>query len=70
MKEPPPIRAMSRKEICGLLGFERHTFDRALKEKGIALPSYKLLTPQWQKIIFSAFWYPPGLSEKDYEQFG
>ncbi len=68
MKETPLIKARTRREIANLLGMEEHTFARKLKENGITLPK-GLVAPQWQKVIFDTFWYPPGYGRKDFDSF-
>ncbi|MFQ5448607.1 MAG: hypothetical protein ACE5FF_16895 [Saprospiraceae bacterium] len=69
MSNPPAIKAMTRREIANLLGMGEHTFARKLRKKGISLPT-GLVAPHWQKIIFDAFWYPPGYCKEDYDAYG
>ena len=68
MDNAPSIKAMTRREISAFLGMEEHTFTRKLKTKGILLPK-GLVSPQSQKTIFNAFWYPTGYSKHAYEAY-
>jgi DNA invertase Pin-like site-specific DNA recombinase len=66
MKEPPAIKAMTRREIAQLLGIEEHTLKRKLDQKGIALPK-GIVPPQCQKVIFDALWYPSIYTKGDFD---
>lgn len=69
MPNPSFIKAMTRREIANLLGIGEHTLKRKLKEKGISLPK-GLVTPQAQKNIFDALWYPPIYAREDFDAYG
>jgi hypothetical protein len=60
------IKALTRREIANLLGMEEHTFARKLKKKNISLPR-GLVSPQYQKIIFDAFWYPKAYPKEAFQ---
>ena len=69
MPSPPSIKAKSRREIAALYGIDEHTLKRKLDEKDISLPS-GFVSPQTQKIIFDALWYPPGYVKADFDAYG
>ena len=62
----PPIASKTREQLALELNYTISTFKRKLKEVSIVLPG-GLISPKWQKIIYEAFWYPPGVRKMDYE---
>ncbi len=69
MESTITIKAKTRQEIAALLGITTDTLRRRLKENGIALP-HGLVSPQQQKLIFDALWYPDGCPKEVYEGYG
>ena len=56
----------TRQQIAGEYGFCEQTLRRKLRLHSIKLPR-GLVTPKWQKVIYEALGYPPGVSKTDYE---
>jgi DNA invertase Pin-like site-specific DNA recombinase len=63
------IKAKTRQEIADLLGISTDTLRRRIKENGIVLP-HGLVSPQQQKLVFDALWYPAAHPKEAYASFG
>lgn len=56
----------TRQQIADEYSFCEQTLRRKLRLHSIKLPR-GLVTPKWQKVIYEALGYPPGVSKADYE---
>jgi hypothetical protein len=59
----------TRMQIADEYEISYSTFWRKVKSNCLKLPG-GLLSPRWQKIIYDAFGYPPGVTPEDYRNIG
>ncbi|MFQ5447800.1 MAG: hypothetical protein ACE5FF_12780 [Saprospiraceae bacterium] len=59
---------MTRQQIAAEYGIDRKTLRRKMKKAGI-FPPDGLLDRKWQKAIYEALNYPPGISKTDFADF-
>ena len=56
----------TRQQIAAEYGIDRKTLRKRMKMAGV-YPPKGLLDRKWQKAIYEALRYPPGISKTDYE---
>jgi hypothetical protein len=65
---PVPSGSKTRQQIAGEYGFRSvKTLRTKLLMLEIKLPP-GLICPKWQKVIYEALGYPPGVLKSDYQE--
>ena len=56
----------TRQQMAGEYSLTVKPWIKKVKDAGIHLPKGRI-SPRWQKRIYEALGYPPGISKKDFE---